>query len=55
MLHYKVILRVPVFLILYYVLLYNKMVLKMSLLIPQDGEFHSGRVQGLSSSVFESL
>jgi hypothetical protein len=55
MLHYKVILDVPVFLILYYMLLYNKIVLKMSLLIPQDGEFLSGRVQGLSSSVFESL
>jgi hypothetical protein len=34
MLHYKVILHVPVFVILYYVLPYNKIVLKMSLLIP---------------------
>ena len=50
MLHYKVILHVPVFLILYYVLLYNKIVLKMSLSIPQDGELHSGRIQGLSNS-----
>jgi hypothetical protein len=45
-LHYKVIVHVPVFLVLYYVLLYNKIVLKT---------FHSGHVQGLSSSVFESL
>ena len=55
MLHYNVILHVPVFLILNYVLLYNKIVLKMSLIIPQDVEFRSGLVQGLSSSVFESL
>ena len=41
MLHYKVILHVPVFLILYYVLLYNKIVLKLSLFVPQDGEFHA--------------
>jgi hypothetical protein len=55
MLHYKVILHVPVLLILCYVLFYNKIVPKMSLIVPQDGEFCSGCVQGLSSSVFESL
>jgi hypothetical protein len=55
MLHYKVILHVAVVLVLYYVLLYNKIVLKISLLIPQDNELRSGRVQGLSSSILESL
>jgi hypothetical protein len=55
MLRYKIILHVPVLLTLCYVLLYNKTVPKMSLLIPQDSGFPSGRVQGLSSSVFESL
>jgi hypothetical protein len=55
MLYYKVTLHVPIVLILYYLLLYNKIVLKISLLIPQDDELRSGRVQGLSSSVLESL
>jgi hypothetical protein len=55
MLHYKVILHVSVFLILYYVLLYNRMFMKMSLLITRDDEFRSDRVHGLSSSVSEIL
>jgi len=55
MLHYKVILHVPVFLILPYVLLYNKKVMMMPLLIPQDDEFRSVHIHGLSSSVSESL
>jgi hypothetical protein len=55
MLHYKVTLHAPVVLILYYVLLYNTIVLKISLLIPQDDELRSGRAQGLSGSILESL
>ena len=51
MLHYKVILHVLVFLILYYVLLHNKTVLKMSLLIPQNCEFRSGRLLQFLKSV----
>jgi hypothetical protein len=36
-------------------LLYNKRVLYISVLIPQDEEFCSGHVLGWSSSIFESI